>query len=346
MPLAFLAGGGEMGALMRAHDGSGSPLGPGRHLGSLGRPAREAWEEIWPVIGPQIQQVRDLERQSPGAVAGGRGAPGGRELPARDCVVDADETRLLQVLSNLINNAAKFTPEGGLIEVGLRCDAAAAVLSVRDDGIGIPPDMLGRVFDMFTQVHRSHARLGDGLGIGLTLVRQLVERHGGSVVARSDGPGLGSEFVVRLPLPSLASQALQPPAEAGPARPALARPGLRVLVADDNEDAAATLSMLLALSGNEVRTASDGAQAWAIAQDFEPQAVLLDIAMSGLDGHEVCRRVRATGWGRDALLIASSGWGQAEMRRQSADAGFDHHLVKPLDYVAVDALLAERSRGR
>ncbi|MFG6413407.1 ATP-binding protein [Roseateles sp. DC23W] len=261
-------------------------------------------------------------------------------LPAHECVVDADETRLLQVLSNLISNAAKFTPQGGRIEVSLRCEAATALLSVRDDGIGIPPDLLDAVFDMFTQVHRTHARVGDGLGIGLTLVKQLVERHGGSVVAHSDGPGTGSEFVVRLPLASQALHALTC-ADAGP--PALAGSGLRVLVADDNADATDSLALLLGLAGNEVRTASDGLQAWAIAQEFQPQVMLLDIAMPGMDGHEVCRRVRATSWGRDALLLASSGWGQPEVRRHSAEAGFDHHLVKPLDYDAVDALLAGRS---
>ncbi|RZL96964.1 MAG: PAS domain-containing sensor histidine kinase, partial [Variovorax sp.] len=165
------------------------------------------------------------------------------QLPAQDCVVDADETRLLQVVTNLIHNASKFTPRGGHIEVGLRCEEVMAVLSVRDDGIGLPADMLERVFDMFTQVHRSHARVGDGLGIGLTLVRQLVERHGGSVEARSDGPNRGSEFIVRLPL---AGVALPMPAEGRALQP-LAGSGLRVLVADDNADAAESLSMLLAL---------------------------------------------------------------------------------------------------
>lgn len=258
--------------------------------------------------------------------------------PARDCIVDADETRLLQVLSNLISNAVKFTPGGGHIEVALAREGDWAVLSVRDDGIGIPPEMLERVFDLFTQVQRSHARVGDGLGIGLTLVRQLVERHGGHVEAHSAGPGQGSEFIVRLPL----SQAmLQPAAEQPQAAPA--RAGLRVLVADDNADAAETFSQLLSLTGNEVRTAADGLQAWDIAQRFEPQALVVDIAMPGLDGHEVCRRVRATPWGQSALLIATSGWGQPEVRGRSAQAGFDHHLVKPVDFAEVDALLARHA---
>ncbi|KQW43379.1 hypothetical protein ASD88_15025 [Pelomonas sp. Root662] len=261
-------------------------------------------------------------------------------LPAQDCVVEADETRLIQVLSNLINNAAKFTPRGGTVEVGLSCEDGAAVLTVRDDGIGIPPEMLDRVFDMFTQVQRSHAHVGGGLGIGLTLVRQLVERHGGSVAVHSAGPNQGSEFVVRLPL---GGQALVLP-DAGTAAAAVrVASGLRVLVADDNADAAESLSLLLAINGNEVRTAVNGREAFEIAQAFRPQVMLLDIAMPGLDGHEVCRKVRQTPWGRDALMIATSGWGQADDRRLSAEAGFDHHLVKPVDFAAVDALLVARA---
>ncbi|RZJ13460.1 MAG: response regulator [Rubrivivax sp.] len=266
--------------------------------------------------------------------------PEGRD---EHCVVVADETRLLQVMSNLITNAAKFTPRGGNVEVTLKCDSGEAVLAVRDDGVGIPPEMLERVFDMFTQVQRSHAAVGGGLGIGLTLVRQLVERHGGSVTAHSAGPGRGSEFIVRLPL---AERMQIAPADMQAAGAGLAAAGLRVLVADDNADAAESLSLLLGLTGNEVRIANDGLEAWATAQAFEPHAMLMDIAMPGLSGHEVCRRVRETAWGRSALMIATSGWGQPEMRRQSSEAGFDHHLVKPVDHTAVDALLAARAAGQ
>lgn len=263
-------------------------------------------------------------------------------LPGHDCVVAADETRLIQVLSNLINNASKFTPRGGNVEVGLRCEAAVAVLSVRDDGIGIPAEMLDRVFDMFTQVQRSHAHVGGGLGIGLTLVRQLVERHGGSVEAHSAGTGQGSEFIVRLPLAELP---VPSPAPAQAAHAGFAALGLRVVVADDNADAAESLSMLLELSGNDVRTAMDGLQAWEIAQAFQPHAMLVDIAMPGLDGHALCRKVRETAWGRSVLMIATSGWGQPGDRRLSTEAGFDHHLVKPVDYDTVDALLAAKAGG-
>ncbi|MGM9480617.1 ATP-binding protein [Roseateles sp. NT4] len=261
-------------------------------------------------------------------------------LPEQDCVVDADETRLIQVLSNLINNAAKFTPQGGHIEVSLRSEAEMAVVTVRDDGIGIAPDMLERVFDMFAQVQRSHDQVGGGLGIGLTLVRQLVERHGGSVEARSAGAGQGSEFVLRLPL---ATHAVLQPAPAAAVQAGATGMGLRVLVADDNADAAESLSELLAMSGHEVKTAADGLAALAIAEAFQPQAMLVDIAMPGLNGHELCRRVRQTPWGREALMIAASGWGQQGDRQRSLEAGFDHHLVKPVHYAAVDELLAAQA---
>ena len=218
-----------------------------------------------------------------------------------------------------------------------------AVLSVRDNGIGIPPDMLDRVFDMFAQVQRSHDHVGGGLGIGLTLVRQLAERHGGSVEARSAGVGQGSEFVVRLPL---AGQAVLSPTPGGATQAGSTGQGLRVVVADDNADAAESLSELLSLCGNEVRTAADGAAAFEIAEVFQPQAMVVDIAMPVLNGHELCRKVRATPWGRDVLMIAASGWGQQDDRQRSLDAGFDHHLVKPVDYAAVEALLAGKAGGQ
>ena len=197
-------------------------------------------------------------------------------LPERDCIVSADETRIIQVMTNLLNNAAKFTPRGGTVEVGLRCEGSAAVLTVRDDGIGIPHDMLERVFDMFTQVHRSHTHAGGGLGIGLTLVRQLVEQHGGRIEARSAGVGQGSEFEVRLP------SSVESPAPLRSVRPppaGFAASGLRVLVADDNADIADSLSQLLRLAGHEVRVASSGAEAFEIAEAFQPDAMLVDIAM-------------------------------------------------------------------
>jgi signal transduction histidine kinase/ActR/RegA family two-component response regulator len=263
-------------------------------------------------------------------------------LPTQDCVVEADETRILQVLTNLINNAAKFTPPGGTIEVSLTCEGSSAYLSVKDNGIGIPADMLDRVFDMFTQVQRSHAHVGGGLGIGLTLVRQLVERHGGSIVARSAGQGQGSEFVVKLPL-SLSASLPARKAEAAPAQ--FVASGLRVLVADDNIDVVDSLSLLLELAGHEVRVAHDGEAAFEIAQAFQPHAMLVDIAMPHIDGHELCRKVRAMPWGRDTLMVAASGWGKADDRHRSEEAGFDQHLVKPVDFDAIDALLAVKSRG-
>lgn len=257
-------------------------------------------------------------------------------LPDEPCIVEADETRLVQVLSNLLSNAVKFTPRGGRIELRLTREAGMARLAVKDTGIGIAPDMLGRVFDLFTQVQRSHAQVGGGLGIGLTLVRQLVERHGGLVQAHSEGPGAGSEFCVSLPL-SEAARPATGPAPAGAGRGAT---GLRLLVADDNRDAAASLALLLELAGHEVRTAADGLAALALAQRFEPHAMLVDIAMPGLDGHQLCRKVRDTPWGRGALMVATSGWGQPDDRERSRAAGFDHHLVKPVAYAALDELLA------
>ncbi len=262
-------------------------------------------------------------------------------LTDEPCIVDADETRIVQVCSNLLHNASKFTPKGGRIGVTLRREGEAAVIEFSDTGIGIPPEMTERVFEMFTQVERSHARVGGGLGIGLTLVRQLVERHGGQVRASSAGPGQGSVFSVTLPL---GAPAAAPLAEAKRhARPMAS--GLRIVVADDNVDAATSLALLLEAHGHEVRVAHDGAEALALTQVFRPQAMVLDIAMPHLDGHAVCREVRALPWGREVLMIAASGWGQVHDRSRSEDAGFDHHLVKPVDFEAVDALLAQLRQG-
>jgi signal transduction histidine kinase/CheY-like chemotaxis protein len=261
-------------------------------------------------------------------------------LPDDQCMVHADDTRIVQVVTNLVNNASKFSPRGGTIRVDLTRSERQATLRVRDTGIGIPPEMVERVFDMFTQVRAAPGSSAGGLGIGLTLVRRLVEQHGGSVQAHSAGLGHGSEFTVTLPLNGAAAPT--PGLEHAP--PAFVARGLRILVADDNDDIARSLSLLLELSGHEVRTANDGVQAWAIAQDFQPAAMVLDIAMPGWDGHQLCRQARTTPWGRRALMVASSGWGQPADRQRSAAAGFDHHLVKPLDFAALDALLADQLR--
>ncbi|MES1207053.1 MAG: ATP-binding protein [Pseudomonadota bacterium] len=258
-------------------------------------------------------------------------------LPPEELTVDADPTRLVQVVANLLNNAAKFTSRGGRIELGLaREGAGGAVIWVRDNGVGIPREMLDRVFDLFTQVDRSHAQVGGGLGIGLTLVRRLVDMHGGRIEAYSEGPGAGSEFRIHLPLTAPAVPKTAVSAAAPEAAPVTRR---RILVADDNVDAAESLAMILELLGHETRTAHDGAQALEIARVFQPDAMVVDIAMPKLSGHELARLVRTESWGRDVLLIASSGWGQDESKRDSLDAGFDHHLVKPVEIGTLERLL-------
>jgi len=260
-------------------------------------------------------------------------------IPEEEFVLEVDPTRIVQVFANLLNNAAKFTPRGGRIELSLeREEGENVVVSVRDSGVGIPAAMLDRVFEMFTQVDRSHNEIGGGLGIGLTLVRRLVEMHGGSVEARSDGRATGSEFLVRLPLaPAIAPQVDVRVAKAP--RQRRRESGRRIVVADDNVDAAESLSILLRLFGHETRTAHDGEEALAIAREFQPDVMVLDIAMPGLGGHELARSIREECWGSKVLLIAASGWGQAEDKQRSRDAGFDHHLVKPVEFDALDKLL-------
>ncbi|WP_337176706.1 PAS domain S-box protein [Paludisphaera sp.] len=258
--------------------------------------------------------------------------------------LEADRTRLVQVVANLLNNAAKYTPRGGRIEVAVGREGSRAVVRVSDDGAGIPAEMLPRIFDMFTQVGATLDRAQGGLGIGLTLVRRLVEMHGGTVVAESPGPGLGATFIVRLPLVRPAA-AVAPGAapEAGGA----AAPPLAILVVDDNRDSADTLAMLLSIKGHEVRAAHDGPEALRILESYRPSLILLDLGLPGMSGYEVAHRIRSSPHLRDIHLAALTGWGQDEDRRRTREAGFDDHLVKPTDPAQVEALLARliRSEG-
>jgi PAS domain S-box-containing protein len=250
-------------------------------------------------------------------------------LPAAPIHLHADPIRLVQVFSNLLNNACKYSARPGCIRIAARACGSEVTISVADDGIGIPADSLERVFEMFAQVDTGSGQSRGSLGIGLTLVRRLVELHGGRVEARSDGPGHGSEFIVTLPA------AVDVPAErAVDAPPALLRPpsSLRVLVVDDNADSAESLAALLTLGGHETVTANDGPEALVLADRFLPQVAILDVGLPTLGGHEVCRHLRARPWGRDIFIVALTGWGQEEDRRRSMDAGFDDHLVKPLDH--------------
>lgn len=267
------------------------------------------------------------------------------DLPAEPLLLLADPVRLAQVVSNLLNNAAKYTDPGGDIRLAAWRDGTQAVIAVRDNGIGIPAPLLGKVFDLFIQVDRQGRRGQGGLGIGLTLVRSLVEMHGGSVDARSGGHGMGSEFRVRLPLPEHAPAPApgQQPAYCAPADPASFG---RILVVDDNEDAADTLATLLRLLGAEVEIARDGPGALAMQAVFRPDIMLLDIGLPGMDGFEVARRIR-THHGRDQIvLIALTGWGQEEDLQRSREAGMDHHLVKPVNFDTLERLLAGMRTGQ
>ena len=265
------------------------------------------------------------------------------QLPDEPIVVEADPTRLTQVILNLLNNAAKYTEEDGRIGLIVERQDAEVVVRVRDTGMGIPAEMLPRIFEPFTQVEHTLDRAQGGLGIGLTLVRRLVEMHGGTVQAFSEGRGRGSEFVVRLPIPQQAlpspvvGQAFQPDEPKSPAgKPDLQR---RILIVDDNKDSAESLTLLMRMLGHEVRMAHDGETALEIARQFSPDIVVLDIGLPRLSGLEVARRLRHDLGLRDTLLIAMTGYGQEEDRRRSQGAGFNAHLVKPVDFGELRELL-------
>jgi PAS domain S-box-containing protein len=260
-------------------------------------------------------------------------------LPPRPVRLEGDPTRLVQILGNLLTNAAKYTDTGGQIWLTAEREDDWAVLLVRDSGIGIRPDLLPRIFDLFVQAERGPDRAEGGLGIGLTLVRSLVEMHGGTVTVTSEGPGRGSEFVVRLPaLPEVAPTPGR--AAPGPVRHIPPTPQRRVMIVDDNVDSAVSLAMLLQLQRHEVNVVHDGREALVAVRRHRPEIVFIDIGLPGMDGHEVARRLRQEHGRENLLLIAMTGYGQDEYRRRSQDAGFDAHMVKPVDLNEVQSFLA------
>ncbi len=254
-------------------------------------------------------------------------------LPAGPVFLDADLTRLAQVFSNLLTNSAKYTEPGGRIRLAAEREVGEVVVTVRDNGIGIPAEALGRIFDMFSQVDRSVERNTGGLGIGLALVKGLVEMHGGTVTAESEGEG--STFTVRLPLAQGRAKAR---AEDAPGNGHGSR---RVLVVDDNRDGAESLAMMLRLLGDEVRTAHDGVEAVEVAEQFRPQVILMDVGMPRVNGLDATRRIRAQEWGRGITIIALTGWGQDGDRARTREAGCDGHLVKPVNLPELEKVLAE-----
>jgi PAS domain S-box-containing protein len=259
-------------------------------------------------------------------------------LPPEAIWLRADPIRLAQVIANLLNNAAKYTAKGGHIWLTALRQGTEAVVSVRDTGIGIAAEHLSHIFEMFSQVAPALKRSQGGLGIGLSLVRGLIELHGGTVEARSDGLGLGSEFKVRLPIVEApaAPESAEPAEETEPASS-----GKRfVLAVDDNRDGADSLAMMLRMMGHDARTAYDGLEAIQAAATFRPEVILLDIGLPKLNGYEAARHIRQQRWGKDMALIALSGWGQEEDRRRALEAGFDHHLTKPVEAAALEKLLA------
>jgi CheY-like chemotaxis protein len=266
------------------------------------------------------------------------------DTPGRPLRVNGDPLRLTQALGNVLGNAAKYTERGGHIWLDVAENGAEVEIRVRDDGIGIPAERLPLIFDLFTQLDRQADHPQSGLGIGLALVRRLLEMHGGSVTASSEGAGRGSQFVIRLPLytgETLTENAKEPAARRSQAA-AVCR---RILVADDNSDALESLSEVLRLQGHEVFSAANGSLAVEVAERNLPDVALIDIGMPLLDGYEVARRIRAQRWGKRVTLLALTGWGQEADRRRSSEAGFDLHLVKPLDVAKLSELLANLPAG-
>ena len=272
-------------------------------------------------------------------------------MPDQPIALTADLVRLSQAFTNLLNNAAKYTPEGGAVALHVAADARGVTVSIEDNGIGVPEHLSTRIFDMFVQGEPSPAtpQAQGGLGIGLTLVRKIVEMHGGSIRAESRSDGPGSRFIVWLPVAGSAAPAL-PAADAGTGagagtatapvrRHAGAFEPRRILVTDDNVDAALTLASLLGMWGHEVRAAHDGAEAIAAAASFRPDFIFLDIGMPHMDGYEACRRIRALGQVPAPVMVALTGWGQADDKRKAQEAGFDHHFTKPVDPARLEALV-------
>jgi signal transduction histidine kinase/CheY-like chemotaxis protein len=257
-------------------------------------------------------------------------------LPPDPIRIDGDPVRLTQALSNLLNNAAKYTKTGGEITLSVRPLQHRVEVSVRDNGVGIPAEMLERVFDMFVQLEPYDDGIRPGLGIGLTMVRLLVGLHGGEVEARSEGEGRGSDFIVRLPLPSAEARAVQAPAVAASPQ---ANYGRRVLLVDDNRDFADSLAALLALGGAEIEVAYDGTTALQAIALRPPEVVLLDLGMSGIDGYSVAARIREDPAHRNITLVAITGWGQEQDRCRTRAAGFDYHLTKPVDASTLQAVI-------
>jgi signal transduction histidine kinase len=263
------------------------------------------------------------------------------ELPAESAFVLGDQKRLVQIFTNLLGNAAKYTPAGGCIGLTMQVEAGWIVVQVRDDGIGIPLPLQPKVFGLFVQAERSTDRAQGGLGVGLALVKSLVDLHGGTVTCHSDGPGTGSEFTVRLPQLQVAQR---PAADADEVAPARARVVRRVLIVDDNQDAARTLALYLGEAGHRVWVEHDAGRALERIRQVRPEVCLLDIGLPGLDGYGLARRLRAMPETRHALIVAVTGYGQHADRQQALDAGFDEHLVKPPDPVRLAAILADGAR--
>ena len=291
---------------------------------------RREWVELETVFDSAVESTRQIIEANGHAFV--------LNNPDESLAFDGDRTRLVQVVSNLLNNAAKYTPPGGRIALSAVRAGSDAVIRVTDTGIGIPPEMLPKIFEMFTQVGTSLDRAQGGLGIGLTLVKRLVEMHGGTISARSDGVGKGSEFAVRLPLSTATASAII--RRAAPTKSVADTGKLAILVVDDNRDAAESLAMLLEIGGHEIRTAHDGPDALRTLESYRPQVILLDIGLPGMNGYEVARRIRASVEHRGVTLAALTGWGQEEDRRRTKEVGFDHHLVKPADPADVERILA------
>jgi CheY-like chemotaxis protein/anti-sigma regulatory factor (Ser/Thr protein kinase) len=261
------------------------------------------------------------------------------DVPGASLQLEGDGTRLSQVFQNLLDNAAKYTPPGGTITLRAELRDERIEVSVRDTGIGISPEAKARVFELFTRVHPADRIKTSGLGIGLSLAKKLIELHQGDIEVRSEGAGMGSEFVVTLP--AVGATAAPAPTEV-PSTKAKPDSSQRVLVVDDNRDAAESLGMLLEMEHCKVSVAFDGLQALEALDTFKPDIALLDIGMPGMDGYELARRIRATTRGRNLLLIALTGWSQSDDKKRAADAGFDEHLTKPVDPDVLARVLIRR----